>query len=97
MFYAILEGKVIDVQEELQEYGPDVFGNPVRVVESDIEDIPLGTVYDFENQEFVIQSIEQSFGSGSTDDIEENSESYEKTLDDMLEMDYNNSGTNEEV
>lgn len=89
MFYAVLNNKVIDIQEELQEYGPDVFGNPVIVIESNVKNMPLGTIYDSEKQEFVIESIPFIANSGSADDVEKSLENSEETLDNIVETDYN--------
>lgn len=84
MYYAILENRVIDIQEDLQEYGPDVFGNPIVVVESE-EDFPLGTFYDEKTKKFVSQNTETVSAFSFVDD--------EKSLDTPSDVAYNDDVT----
>ena len=73
MYYAILNDVVIDVQDQLIDYGPDVFGNPIKIVESGV-DIPLGTKYDQVTESFILEDFSVSPTSSEIDSTEINLE-----------------------
>lgn len=69
MYYAISNDVVIDVQDQLIDYGPDVFGNPIEIIETD-EDIPLGTKYDHITESFILKDFSLSPTSSEADSNE---------------------------